>query len=122
MLRNKFIKTLLQSQELCLYSSHKSPVYIQPGEGEEKVSDDELHRTGLFIAELENARFTEELVLIHTFGIMKEVLISFFFHQQLITAPSTEKTNYNSQLHLPRSYNMALCENAHVIYDSGISP
>lgn len=84
MLRNKFIKTFLQSQELRLYSSHKSPVYIQPAWGKEKVKDDELDRTGLFIAAVENARFTEELVLIHTFCIMKEVLISSFFQQQLI--------------------------------------
>lgn len=84
MLRNKFIKTFLQSQELRLYSSHKSPVYIQPAWGKENVRDDELDRTGLFTAVLEGARLTEELVLIHTVCIMKEVLISSFFHQQLI--------------------------------------
>lgn len=78
MLRNKFIKTLLQSQELCLYSSHESPIYIQPGGGgKQKVRDSELDRTGLFIAELEDAHFTEELGLVHTFSILR-AFISFF--------------------------------------------
>lgn len=78
MLRNKLIKTFLQSQELCLYSSHKSPIHIQPGGGgREKVRDSELVRTGLFIAELEDAHFTEELGLMHTFSIMR-VFTSFF--------------------------------------------
>lgn len=77
-LRNKFIKTLLQSQELCLYSSHESPIYIQPGGGgKQKVRDSELDRTGLFIAELEDAHFTEELGLVHTFSILR-AFISFF--------------------------------------------
>lgn len=90
MLRNKFIKTLLQSQELCLYSSHKSPVYIQPGG--KKGRDDELDRIGLFTAELENAHITEELVLIHTFCTMKEMLISSFFPSTINYCTTNRKT------------------------------
>lgn len=82
-----------------------------------EVRGDELDRIGIFTADLENAGFTEDLVLIDTFCIMKEVLIHSFFHQQLIIAPSTEKTKYHSELYLPRSSS----ENIHVIYDSGVS-
>lgn len=116
MLRNKFIKTFLQSQELCLNSSHEPPVHIQPVGEEGKVRGDELVSTGISTAGLENAHFSEDLVLMHTFCIMKEVLIHSFFHQQLIIG-SSEKPKYHSELHLPRCFS----ENIHVIYDSGFS-
>lgn len=118
MLRNKLIKTLLQSQELCLYSSHKPPVYIQPG-GDRKSGMSSWMGLG-FSQQSWKALVLQRKVYEHTHTFWKKCL-SVPFPSTINYYTNHRKKKYNSQFHLPRSYNSVLCENAQVIYDSGIS-
>lgn len=122
MLRNKLIKAFLQSQELCLYSSHKPPVHVQPG-GDRKSGVSSWMGLGF------SQQSWKMLVLqrnfykcthTHTHTFWKKCLSVPFSINNYYTIH--RKKNCNSRFHLPKSYNSVLGENAHVIYDLGISP
>lgn len=113
MLRNKFIKTFLQCQELCFYSSHEPPVHVQPVGEEEKVRGDELDSTGIFTADLASAHFTEDLVFNKHILYYERSAYPFLFPSTMNYCTINRKSK---ELHLLRSS----CGNLHVIYDSGV--
>lgn len=113
MLRNKFIKTLLQSQELCLYSSHEPPVHIQPVGEEGKGQGWWAGQHWDFYSRLAKCSFYRGPCFNTHILYYERSAYTFLFHQPLIIAPLMEKPKHHSQLSLPRSSR----ENIHVIYE-----
>lgn len=115
MLRNKFIKTFLQSQELCLYPSHEPPVHIQPV-GEEGRGQ------GWWAGQHRDFHSRPGKCSFYRWPCFDTHILYYersaypFLFPSTIIAPSAENPKYHSELHLPRSSS----ENIRVIYDSGV--